>query len=571
MTTLSIGKTTCLPNPENWNRRHGSFCFVKRVFERYLLIAKNVIHFKDHLAVLENGKVTQSISDLPNLKPSILISNLNSTQQVTITYGNTDNPLKIPLSTVSEASKLQPIGNKVGTYDTSKPILEDVKLHSDICAAAIDNILLSNEVREFEDSKIQTEVMGKSTASEGSVRNICPTTNDQMSFAKETDHHSNSFGSSSDKGGGLAEHFSSVNSCSESVEALRPRQLSGKLAELYDTTSEIKQKHRKNRVQLHNNSTSSHESEEIKTAVPFKRRLSSSESTNFPESNRSSSKNLEHITSSEFNSLTDIPVTYKIDSVIDLKSNFTDIDSLCSVNLCQNVFCKDELGMFSNPNPKLDDDSTSGKNSYNVKINQNNSDCRPTSSQKMEGRAELIRASIQKDVSSTSEKDFHPRVENMLLISKLRVECLKIHSIIRTLLRKHFEMEHRIDPGKTKKTSVTETESSEENKYQMAITLCKEQKREETKVKIIKEDKNSELEALNSSGEDSIQPKLEGILKIRAENEHVLKNLSNNTEEVEEYSDGDFSTNETGNENVTDSREIDDNDFELVDANIRQI
>ncbi|GFR08016.1 hypothetical protein TNCT_172721 [Trichonephila clavata] len=108
------------------------------------------------------------------------------------------------------------------------------------------------------------------------------------------------------------------------------------------------------------------------------------------------------------------------------------------------------------------------------------------------------------------------------------LECRGIKEMVRNLIREHFEMGHRSDSGKRQKTSVTETvRNSGENKYQVPITACKEQ----TKVKIIEEDKNSELEVLNNSGEEYIRQELEKLSKIAAENVQISKNLSKKTEE----------------------------------------
>ncbi|GFV21618.1 hypothetical protein TNCV_3337191 [Trichonephila clavipes] len=500
----------------------------------------------------------QIIPDLSNLKPCILISNLSSIQQVTITYGETDNSLTIPLSTKS-ATSVQPIGNKLDRSDTSKPPSETVNIHSDSCVAANNsNILQRNTTHEFEDSKIQTKVMGKSTTSKGRVQNIYSTTNDQMSCVKGTKHQSRSFIFRSDKVDELGEHVPLANSCSGSVDALRPnkspstiRHLHDKpLRELHGKTTGIKRKHLKNNGLDNSTAYPSEENETVVHHFPFNQL--NLEKIVLPDSNTSSSRHLEHISSFSID-------PYSIDSFIDVKSSLTCIDMLSSANLCQGFFCKDELGTLSNPNSYFEDDSTSGVDSYNVKMNQNNVDCRPTFNRQMDGR-ELIREwpliPLQRDVSSSSVKEFISLAEDTQLVNKPSVERVKMHNTV-----------HRSDSGKTEKTSVAETEgSSEENQYQMNITPNKKQNEVETKVKII-EDKNSDLEVLNSRGEGYIKPVMEIILKIAAENEHKLKNLSNDTEELHGSSGENLPTNRACNdENDTDSTEIDDSDAEIVDV-----
>ncbi|GFY64799.1 hypothetical protein TNIN_325661 [Trichonephila inaurata madagascariensis] len=513
-------------------------------------------------------QATQSIPDLFNLKPCILISNLSSTQQVTITYEDGDNSLTIPLPTKSATSEVQPIGNQLDRCDRSKPPSQTVNLHSEIPAAADNsNILQRSTIHDFEDSKIQTG-MGKSTTLEGSVRNICSITNNKMSYVKGTKYPSGSFAFSSDKeADGLGEHVPLAHSCSGSVDALRPRKspstvkhLHDKpLRELHGKTTGIKRKHLKNNgLDNFTASPTPEEDEMVVHHIPLTQL--NLERTALPDSNTSSSRNLEHISSIELKSLTEIPPPYSTDSFIDVKSSLTCIDRLNSANLCQGFFCKNELAILSNPNSNFEDDSTLRVDSYNVKMNQNNVDCRPPLNLQMDGRKELIRewplTPLPRDVSSSSVKEFTSRAENVLLVSKPSVERVKMHNIV-----------HRNDSGKTEKTSVAETErSSEEHQYQMIITQCKKQTDNETKVKVIEEDKNSELEALNSSGEEYIKFLWERMSKIMVENEHKLKNLSNSTEEVDESSGEDLPTDETNNnESSKDSTDMDDNDAEDVE------
>ncbi|GFR08014.1 hypothetical protein TNCT_172711 [Trichonephila clavata] len=304
---------------------------------------------------------------ISNAKPSLLIFNLKQNQKVTITYGDTDNFLGISLSTELE-TRVQPIGNKMDKYNTSKPHSEDVSLHSDSSVAASNSYSLRNSaINEVEDSKIQTEVMGKSTTSEGTVRNICLNTKDQMS---KTEEHVKSFGCSSDEEtGGLREILPSSNSSSGSVDALRPkksvvaiRTRNGKSqSELRSRTAGIKRKHLKNNgLDDCTISPTSEENKRVVSYIPLKRL--NLEKTVLPDSSTRTYRNLEHITSLESKSLTEIPSPHKMDSCIGVKSNSFCIDSLCSANINQDVICKDKPVILLTPCVEFKD-STSGTDS----------------------------------------------------------------------------------------------------------------------------------------------------------------------------------------------------------------
>ncbi|GFY64801.1 hypothetical protein TNIN_325671 [Trichonephila inaurata madagascariensis] len=485
------------------------------------------------ISVQSSCPVTRNYCDFANSQPIILISNLSSTQQVTISYGDGDKSLAIPLPTKSATSEVQPIGNKLDRCGTSKPPSETANLHSEIPAVASNShIFQSNEIHEFEDSEIQTKVMGKSTTSEASIRNICPTTNDQMSFVRGTKHHSRSF-SSDKEAAGLGEHVPLENSCSGSVDALRPkkspvtkRNLHDKLLrELCGRTAGIKRRHLKKNNGL-DVCTFSPTSEENRTVVPFNgnKRLNLEETVH-RDSNTSSYGNLDRITSLESKSLTEKPSPHKNDSYIDCKSNLAEHKLSIQVNACQDVVSKD-IESLSTPNMECVDDSTSETDSHNVKINENMTDSRPTLHRQIDSKAGLLRdlprTSTQGHASSETKDFSSTRRKNAESTSKRVTACELCQEIAIDFMRKHFEWEYRGRHRKREKTPVAETErDNEENEYEMASTTCKEQTEEKLRVKTIEEDKNSELEALNSSEEEYIKQELDTLSKIATENEEV--------------------------------------------------